>query len=95
MLQQGKKTSPYFSTGIKKLIQLKHTGPALAAYAEFIPLYVKENTYPFVYARANENDILLVILNPTAQSASAEFPINIPCKQLKVPLYPISLLYEK
>ena len=69
---------------VKKLIQLKHTEPALAAYAEFIPLYAKENTYPFVYARANGNDVLLIILNPSAQSAMAEFPINIPCKQFKL-----------
>jgi len=63
---------------VKKLIQLKHSEPALASYAEFVPLYAKENTYPFVYARANGNDVLLVIINPAEKSATAEFPISVP-----------------
>jgi maltose alpha-D-glucosyltransferase/alpha-amylase len=69
---------------IKKLIQLKHSEPALAAYAEFIPLYAKENTYPFIYARANGENTILVILNPSGQSASAEFQVNIPCNKFKL-----------
>jgi glycosidase len=60
----------------RKLIKLKHTEPALADYAEFIPLFAKENTYPFVYARAKENDIVLVILNPSGKEANAEFELN-------------------
>jgi len=46
---------------VRKLIRLKHTEPALAAYAEFVPLYAKENTYPFVYARASGEETLLMI----------------------------------
>ena len=62
---------------VKKLIALKNTEPALAAYAEFVPLYAKENTYPFVYARASGKDILLVIINPSEKAASAEFQMNV------------------
>ena len=69
---------------VKKLIQLKHDEPALAAYAEFVPLYVKENTYPFVYARANEKDVILVILNPAEKAVSAEFPMNVPCTKFQL-----------
>jgi glycosidase len=69
---------------VKRLIQLKHTEPAFAAYAEFIPLYAKENTYPFVYARANGKDVILVVLNPSAQASSAEFNFNIPYKKLQL-----------
>jgi maltose alpha-D-glucosyltransferase/alpha-amylase len=60
----------------RKLIQLKHTEPALAAYAEFVPVYGKENTYPFVYIRAKDNDVVMVILNPSAQAAKAEFTLD-------------------
>ena len=69
---------------VKKLIQLKHSEPALAAYSEFVPLYAKENTYPFVYARADEKETLLVFLNPAEKSASAEFQMEIPYKKLQL-----------
>lgn len=62
----------------RKLIKLKHTEPALADYAEFVPLYAKENTYPFVYARAKDKDVVLVVLNPAGKEASAEFTLNVP-----------------
>lgn len=61
----------------RKLIKLKHTEPALANYAEFIPLYARENTYPFVYARAKDNDVVLVMLNPSGKEATAEFDLSI------------------
>jgi len=69
---------------VKKLIQLKHDEPALAAYAEFVPLCAKENTYPFVYARANGKDVILVILNPSGKKVSAEFQMNTPYKKLQL-----------
>jgi maltose alpha-D-glucosyltransferase/alpha-amylase len=58
---------------VRKLIRLKHTESALAAYADFIPLYARQKTYPFVYARASGTDVLLMIFNPAANPASAEF----------------------
>jgi glycosidase len=66
---------------VKKLIALKHTEPALAAYADFTPLYAKENTYPFIYTRTNGNDVLLVIINPAEKAATAEFQMNGPYKK--------------
>jgi maltose alpha-D-glucosyltransferase/alpha-amylase len=69
---------------VRKLIRLKHTEPALAAYAEFVPLYAKENAYPFVYARAGGDEILLVILNPAASAVSAEFSFPVECRELKL-----------
>ena len=69
---------------VRKLIRLKHTEPALAAYAEFVPLYAKENTYPFVYARAGGGETLLVILNPAASAASAEFSFPVGYQKLKL-----------
>ena len=69
---------------VRKLIQLKHTEPALAAYAEFVPLYAKENTYPFIYARAGGGETLLVILNPAASATSAEFSFPVEYQKLKL-----------
>jgi maltose alpha-D-glucosyltransferase/alpha-amylase len=69
---------------VKKLIQLKHDEPALAAYAEFVPLYAKEFTYPFVYSRANGKEVILVILNPSERAVSAEFQMNISFKKLQL-----------
>jgi glycosidase len=62
---------------VRQLIRLKHTEPALAAYAEFVPLYARKNTCPFVYARASGDEVLLVVFNPSARSVSAEFPLSI------------------
>ena len=62
---------------VRKLIRLKHTEPALAAYAEFVPLYAKENTYPFVYERASGGNKLLVVFNPAARPSVAQFPLAV------------------
>lgn len=62
----------------RRLIALKHTEPALANYAEFIPLFAKENTYPFIYARAKDKNVVLVLLNPSGKNTTAEFELNIP-----------------
>jgi maltose alpha-D-glucosyltransferase/alpha-amylase len=65
----------------RQLIRLKHTEPALANYAEFIPLYAKENTYPFVYARAKDKDVVVVVMNPSGKEVSAEFELNVDFKK--------------
>jgi glycosidase len=63
---------------VKKLIELKHSEPALAAYAEFVPLFAKENAYPLVYARANGKEIILAIFNPSEKSVSVDCPFHLP-----------------
>ena len=62
---------------VKRLIQLKKQEKALAAYAEFVPIFVKENAYPFIYARAAGDEVILVILNPAGRTAEAVFSCNI------------------
>jgi maltose alpha-D-glucosyltransferase/alpha-amylase len=69
---------------VRQLIRLKHTEPALAAYAEFVPLYARENTYPFVFTRASGDDLLLVILNPAAQSVAAGFSFPVDYRELRL-----------
>jgi glycosidase len=68
----------------RKLINLRRTEPALSAYAEFVPLYARENTYPFIYARAKDQDVVLVILNPSAANTVAEFPLHYKYKKMEL-----------
>ena len=68
----------------RRLIRLKQTEPALAAYSEFIPLYAKKNAYPFVYARAKDDQIILVILNPSSHDSVAGFNLDKPAAGFKL-----------
>jgi maltose alpha-D-glucosyltransferase/alpha-amylase len=73
----------------RQLISLRHSEPALANYAEFVPIYPSANAsnpspYPFVYARAAGNDVVLVMLNPRAEASDATFNINVKFKKTKV-----------
>lgn len=61
----------------RRLVRLKHSEPALSAYAEFVPLYARKNKYPFVYARAKDGDIVLVVLNPSDKRVEAEFSVGV------------------
>jgi maltose alpha-D-glucosyltransferase/alpha-amylase len=67
---------------VRELVRLKKTEPALAAYAEFVPVYAKPNTYPFVFARANGKDVILAVFNPADRPAEAQFTLNIEASQL-------------
>jgi glycosidase len=64
----------------RKLIALKKKEAALTAYAEFVPVYAKENTYPFVYARASGNEVILCIFNPANRIEKADFRLNFKTK---------------
>ena len=79
----------------RRLIALHHSEPALANYAEFVPIYPQTlnsqqstvnplSPYPFVYARAAGSDVVLVMLNPRAQASDATFPINVRYKKTKL-----------
>jgi maltose alpha-D-glucosyltransferase/alpha-amylase len=68
----------------RRLITLKRTEPALKAYSEFIPVYYGENTYPFVYTRANGNEIILCVFNPAAREEKASFKLNFKAKKIKL-----------
>ena len=64
-------------------MKLKKSEPALLAQAEFVPVYAKENTYPFVFARAAGKDIILAIFNPADREVQAEFKLNISSKKFE------------
>ncbi len=69
---------------VRKLIALKKSEPALAGYAEFVPVYAKENTYPLVYVRSNGDNTILCIFNPANRTEKADFTLNIKSKKLRL-----------
>jgi glycosidase len=68
----------------RKLIKLKQTEKALKAFAEFVPVYHAENTYPFIYARALDNDIILCVFNPADRAENASFTMNVKAKKIQL-----------
>ena len=69
---------------VKKIIRLKKQEKALLAYAEFVPIFAKENTYPFIYARAFDHEVILVVLNPAGSKKEASFVCNIDMSNRKL-----------
>ncbi len=65
---------------VRGLIELKKSEPALAAYAEFVPVYAKKNKYPFVFARAAGDEVILAVFNPASRKETAEFSLNLEAK---------------
>ena len=68
----------------RMLVALKKSEPALTAYAEFVPVFAKENTYPLVFARSAGKDVILAIFNPADRTENAEFNLNIIAKDYKL-----------
>ena len=65
---------------VRNLIRIKKNEPALAAYSEFVPVYAKEKAYPFIFARANGNDVILAIFNPASMGKTVNFSLNLEIK---------------
>jgi len=68
---------------VRRLIRLKHAERALAAYADFVPLYAREDAYPFVYARTGGGQVLLVCFNPADREAAARFECPFQAREWK------------
>ncbi len=83
-VEQEEKDPHSLLNRVKALIQLKHKEPALAAYSEFVPLYAKENSYPYIYARANGKYIILIILNPAGRETTAQVETNLSDKKFEL-----------
>ncbi len=65
----------------RALIALKKQEAALTAYAEFVPVFASENKYPFIYARASGDEVILCIFNPADRVEKAQFKLNIKVKK--------------
>ncbi len=64
----------------RKLVDLKGKEAALTAYAELVPVYAKENAYPFIYSRSSGDEVILCIYNPADRAEKANFKLNIKAK---------------
>jgi glycosidase len=69
---------------VRRLILLKKAEPSLAAYSEFVPVYARENTYPFIFARAAGKETILAIFNPAERTETAAFNMNIDAAGFKL-----------
>lgn len=68
----------------RRLILLKRTEPALKAYAEFVPVYAGPNKYPFIFTRANGNEVVICVFNPASRAETAQFKLNFRAKKIKL-----------
>ncbi|MBN1181319.1 MAG: alpha-amylase [Bacteroidales bacterium] len=68
----------------RKLIALRHSEKALWGYSGFIPIYAKENIYPFIYARAADKEVIIAIFNPADRIEKAEFTLNLSAKKAEL-----------
>lgn len=59
---------------VRELIAMRKRHKALSAHAEFVPLYAVENEYPFIYARAADEEVILVVLNPQGRKGGQNSP---------------------
>jgi glycosidase len=69
---------------VRQLIQLKKSEPALAAYAEFVPVYARQNAYPFIFVRAAGKEIILAVFNPAGRETQTSFSMNISAKKIEL-----------
>ena len=56
----------------RKLIKLRKNEKALLPYGDVHILYAEKNKYPFIYSRHFENEIILVVLNPSQNDVMAK-----------------------
>ena len=68
----------------RQLIALRHNEKALWGYSEFVPIYAKENTYPFIYARSADDEVIIAIFNPADRAVGASFDLNLKAKKLEL-----------
>lgn len=55
---------------IKKLIAVRQSIPALQSNGKITFVFAKKNSYPFAYLRYDENEKILVILNPSGEETA-------------------------
>ncbi len=55
------------------MLALRESREALGARAAFVPLSAEAGEYPFVYARGESNEPLVVAVNPSDREVEADF----------------------
>jgi len=62
---------------VRSLIKMRQSLPALDADAEFDVIYAESGKLPFVYTRANNDQRLLIAINPADRPASVEIAAEV------------------
>jgi glycosidase len=62
---------------VRSLIKMRQSLPALDADAEFDVIYAESGKLPFVYTRANDDQRLLIAINPADRPASVEIAAEV------------------
>ena len=65
------------SNRVRELIAMRKRHKALSAHARIRSCMRWGNEYPFIYARAADEEVILVVLNPSGQERRAEFTSNL------------------
>jgi maltose alpha-D-glucosyltransferase/alpha-amylase len=73
VLQQEKDPNSLLQC-VRKIVTIRKAHPPLQASADFEVLYAHPGKYPLVYKRSNDQDEFIIAINPSSQSAEAEFP---------------------
>lgn len=60
---------------IQRLITLRNLYPALQSDGRIEFIYAEKNAYPLAYRRYNDDEELIIVINPSSKEAS--FPLNI------------------
>ena len=56
---------------VRRLVTLRHAHAALGSTGDFIPLFAKKNSYPFVYARSAGDEFFVIAINPRETAAKS------------------------
>lgn len=62
----------------RRLLALRQSVPALGNTGTFAPLFAESGKYPFVYARGDFPDGVIVALNPANREERASFSLDLP-----------------
>ncbi len=57
---------------VKKLIKIRQSLPALQSCGKIDFVFAKENAYPLAYVRSDENEKILVVINPSENECEFE-----------------------
>jgi len=77
-VEDAEKNKDSLLHAIRGLGDLRRQHKALYGRASFKPLYAQENTYPFVYQRSLDEEVVVVALNPAHRPVSVEVLLEAP-----------------
>jgi len=80
---------------VRQLIALRKCFPALQADGDLIPLPVREHDHHFAYIRQSGEERFLIVVNPSAESASVQINVTKPISLLPLISYRVRARLEE